>query len=275
MNLTPEELEDYLKGMEEQANDVTTHLASFFDSIERNTRRLNPKGRGKQDLFNTSPSEFEYSASWSVPEDETKQAQLDAWSTYELWYVQAEELVEEYRPSRVDVFTKGFSDFKSMLFLKVDPEDYTTKSLYSEITDIFYSQRSTVNSLPAKVEIQKFKAKRQISARMARDEIQRARELFADSFIRSSGVVAAVALERHLLTMCEESDSVTEYKPNHGISRLAQTLYESDVIDKTTWSDLKSLASIRETCAHPEDPGKEAVRRLINDSEEFIRSLRV
>jgi len=137
--------------------------------------------------------------------------------------------------------------------------------------DLFDEQRHILNSVPGRIESATLEAWQQISRRVEKEEIQQARELFDEEFIRASGVVAAVALERHLLTLCENSEGVEEYASNDGIARLSQTLYEADVIDKTAWNDLKSLASIRETCAHAEEPKKPAVRRLINDSEDFIR----
>ena len=129
-----------------------------------------------------------------------------------------------------------------------------------------------MKSIPAKLDAEKLRTRKQISGKLSRDEIQQARQLFNNDFIRASGVVAAVALERHLLTMCDNLDEVDHYDPTHGISRLAQTLKDSGVIDKTVWNDLRALASIRETCAHAEEPKREAVRRLINDTEEIIRN---
>jgi hypothetical protein len=137
-----------------------------------------------------------------------------------------------------------------------------------------HTQSGIVLGVSGKVEVERLKARRQISEQVAKDEIERAWQLFEEEYVRSAGVVAAVATERKLLTLCEESNAVEEYEPTHGITRLSQTLKEAGVIDKTTWNDLKAIASIRETCAHAEDPEKHRVRRLINDSGEFIRSRR-
>jgi len=209
---------------------------------------------------------------WQTPEGETKEYQRDARSDYEVWYISARSLIQEYLPAKLDLFESEYNTFKKHLSLEVSAS-MGSGELYNQIIDCFDEQRNLVKSIPAKIRAEKFKARRQISSRIVRDEIQQSRELFNQDFVRASGVVAAVALERHLLTVCENSENVTNYEANHGLSRLAQTLYESEEISKTVWNDIKALASIRETCAHPEEPKKEAVRRLINESEEFIRKI--
>lgn len=255
MDLSEQEAEAFIEDMSEDVRIIYRNLDTIFASVS-STQFNNNKRKDN----------------WTNPTGDLKQKQVNTWEIYESWYVQARELVTEYRPEMEEDFKKGFEDFKSILFLKVNPEAYDSSDALDEITNVFASQQSTLNSVPAKIGVQKLKAKHQLSARMVRDEIQRSRELFGDGFIRAGGIVASVALERHLLTMCEESENIDEYSPLHGISRLSQTLYEGEVINKTDWNDLKALASIRETCAHAEEPEKEAVRRLINEVEEYIRT---
>ncbi|WP_141551643.1 hypothetical protein [Natrinema sp. CBA1119] len=258
MSIGNDELEIHIEELEERAEDIEHHLTIFFDGVKNYPAGKNTLGH---QLF-----------SWQTPQGDTKKAQREAREKYEIWHTAARPLVDDYLPQRLNDFDSKYDGFKEIISLRVDAK-IGSKDVFDKAIDLFDQQRNLVKALPAKVKSEKFRAREQISSRLTRDEIQQARQLFNNDFIRASGVVAAVALERHLLTMCENSNEVDNYDPTHGISRLAQTLKDAGVIDKTIWNDLRALASIRETCAHAEEPEKEAVRRLINDTEDFIRSL--
>lgn len=257
MDLSKNEVQDFIDELENDAENIENEIENFCEKVRDTTTRT------EIDAIRVE---------WQTPEGATKEYQRDARSDYEAWYISARSLIEEYLPEKLKIFENKHKKFKKRINLEVSAK-MSSEELYNQIINSFDEQRNLVKSIPAKIRAEKFKARRQISSRMVRDEIQQARELFDDDFVRASGVVAAVALERHLLTICENSEKVTEYKANHGITRLAQTLYESEEINKTVWNDIKALASIRETCAHPEEPQKEAVRRLINESEELIREI--
>lgn len=253
---------------QDKAQEYIDELEELADSIEKRTQRMyfttgttNPrKVLGETGTRNII---------WRQPDDEILQLQKGIRRDYEVWYAKGEELVHEYLTQRFEEFEKEYDEIKKYLSLD---DRVASPNAFNCFVDHFMTQQSIVSAVPAKIEVRKLKVRRWLSKRIEKGEIQRARELFEKDFVRASGVIASVSLERHLITMCENSEKVSDFERNHGISRLAQTLYESDVIDKTTWHDLKALASIRGTCAHPEEPKKEAVRRLINEAEEFIRT---
>jgi hypothetical protein len=78
-------------------------------------------------------------------------------------------------------------------------------------------------------------------------------------------------LERHLQLESDEAD--LDYSHSDGISSLAQTLYEGDEINSTTLSNLETLGKIRNDCAHanPQQPEEHKVKKLIEDTEDYIR----
>ena len=201
----------------------------------------------------------------------SEKAKRAARRNHEAWQAKAEELVSEYRPKRESEFNELHSVIQSNLTLGGDDIAESKSQVRNNTLSALNRQVGIVRGAVGKVEVETLRARRQISNKVSRDEIERAWELFNENYIRSAGVVAAVAVERQLLTMCEESEAVEEYDPTHGISRLAQTLKEASVIDKTTWNDMKALASIRETCAHAEEPEEHRVRRLISDGESFVQ----
>lgn len=256
-----ESIRHHVEALESEAEEIESLAEDYFSEVERYVSSVHSRDGKNHE--------------WRTPKDSTKSLQRELRRDYEIWYNKVSPLVKEFVPSRHSKFSSQQKRINRAINLsKQDPDD-GTDAVFRYFVDKFDIQRNILNAIPARVEAQKLSVRRRLSQRIGRDEIQRARELLDEGFIRASGVVAAVALERHLLTMCENSNEVTNFNTNHGINRLSQTLYEADEIDKTTWNDLKALASIRETCAHPEEPNEPGVRRLIDESEEFIRELRI
>ena len=250
-----EEVEGVVKELEQEGDEIIQKLHTFF---------------GNSEIGRAGPLAENYS--WKGSPKATP-AKRTAKRKHVEWEARGEGLIKEYQPEKVEKFRSYGEEIQQATALgggRITEE--SPKAVSNRTINAMDLQIGMIRGVLGKIEMEELRARREISARVSRDEIERAWSLFEDEFIRSAGVIAAVAVERELLTQCEETEGVTEYNPNHGISRLAQTLYEADQISKTEWNDLKALASIRETCAHAEDPSKSAVRRLLSDSEEFIRS---
>lgn len=265
MNYFEGDIQDYVDSLERDAEEIEKQANEFFKGVE--TKLI----RSSTDAFGQTKTRKR----WRTPEGSTKEIQRELRSNYEIWCTKADNLVKQYLPQRLEKFRKYRSRIEDGIELNRPKASKGADEARTDFIDYFDVQRNMVKSIPAKIEAEEVGVRRRISKRIERDGIQQARKLLENDFIRASGVVASVSLERHLLTMCENSESVSDYEPNHGINRLSQTLYEAGEIDKTTWNDLKALASIRETCAHPEEPNKPAVQRLIDESEDFIQELRI
>jgi len=261
MDFSEQKVQDYLQELGSDAEEIEEKAERFFTSLDTERKQTT-------DPISSSKSMKTF---WAGPEGALRDTQRELKSQYENWYTRAENLVAEYLPSRLEEFEEGRSEIKKYLCLDKPSAARGGETAFNDFVDLFDEQRHILNSVPGRIESASLNAWRQISGRVEKDEIQQAWELFEEDFVRASGVVAAVAVERHLLTLCENSEEVEDYEPNHGISRLSQTLHEADVISKTAWNDLKAMASIRETCAHAEEPERPAVRRLITDSEDFVR----
>jgi hypothetical protein len=123
------------------------------------------------------------------------------------------------------------------------------------------------------LETERLKVRRGLSDEIITEELYQAKTLLDDANIRAAGVVAGVALERHLLTLCEVCDREIEYDYSDGIRSLAESLYIVDKITQTTKGQLEHLADIRNDCAHAneEEPDERSVERLIEQAEELVR----
>lgn len=199
------------------------------------------------------------------------EAQYDILEEYEGWHSQGRFLVSAYLPNRESEFENLHDNFRKALMCEVDIDN--AGSYQRKLLGPIKSQKAILQSIPDKVEIEELKARKQISEKITIDEIQRAKTLIEESHVRPAGVVAGVALERHLLTLCETSDQDLDFGYMDGIASLAKTLSNAGEIDDNKERQLEYLGGIRNDCSHAnkEEPNKAEVERLIDQSQEFIQ----
>lgn len=255
-----EEVRGEIQALEEQAEEIESLFSTFFKQVPSVSSEV--IGAGYY---------------WGQYSEGAENIQREALQKYEVWYNISETLVSEYIPNRLDDFKQHYKDFKERLLLQKKARGDTRKVLNAQYGD-FDSQRGILQSIPSKVRIEELRVRKQISQEISQGELDKARNLFDEGETRASGVIAGVALERYLLMYCENRE--VEYKYNDGIAALSQKLYEDDgveEVDSSTDKHLQHLASIRAKCAHAneENPKEEEVRRLIEDSEDFIRGRKI
>lgn len=68
--------------------------------------------------------------------------------------------------------------------------------------------------------------------------------------IRAAGVITGVALERHLITLCESSSEELDFGYMDVITSLAYTLNEAGEITDDDKRSLDYLAGIRDNCSY-------------------------
>lgn len=209
---------------------------------------------------------------WDTPSGEIEELQRETLTKYEVWYNTAYPLISEYLSNRSNDFVDHYHEFKQRLELEEKAPEKTRESLNAQNAN-FDSQRSMLDSIAPRVQVEELRVREQVSKDVAQTELDRARELFDEGELRVSGVLAGVALERYLLMLCENADDEIGYSYRDGISTLAQKLYEADEINSTSEKHLQHLADIRADCAHAneENPDDEDVRRLIEDIEDYVR----
>lgn len=203
---------------------------------------------------------------------------IDALANYERWYNASYPLIAEYLPDRLDEFRERYEAIRSGLELDFDyireNDIDNVGTLRSRMLTGMVFQTNLLNSIPARVESESLKAKRAISGDIVSTEVQKAKELFDEGHVRAAGVIGGVALERHLLTLCESAEQELGFDRMYGITNLATTLSSASEISDDDQRLLEYLAGIRNKCSHASDKGpeKREVERMLNDIDEFIRS---
>ena len=196
----------------------------------------------------------------------------DLMEEYEVWFNQSLTVVSSYLPRREADFTNAYSTIASLINL--DNCDRTKVEVYnSEFRRDLTTQRNLLKSIPPKLDAEKLRVRKEISSEVASEEVHQAKRLFEGDLIRPAGVIAGVAIERHLLTRCEVSERDVEYEYDYGIKALAQALYNADIISKTQHGQIEYLAKLRNQCAHAdeEEPTPTDVDRLITQTEDILR----
>ncbi|WP_455449741.1 hypothetical protein [Natrinema thermotolerans] len=258
MTVSREAVDSYLEELNDLAEEILIETEWFFNSAE--VERKVDRAVG------------EVTYVWKTPNSNQKKQQQKIIEKYLEWYAGGRSLVSEYIPEELDEFENLKGDFYQRITLNT-PARSSPKKTYSPAHDAFVTQRGIVNSVSQIIAVEQLKVKKQISKSLSKDEVGKSRHLLDQGFPRASGVLAGIALERHLLTLCEESNEELDFHHDDGIASLSQTLYEGDEIDKTTLSALETLSSLRADCAHAneKEPSEHKVRRLIEDTEDYIR----
>lgn len=264
MPATADTIELYVEQLEEDADEIVEMIDRLYHEAEKGHKLV----RGNFPIGAASRGDTK--RIWEDPEGETKELQDELRAAYESWYARAEELITKHLHTRLDDFERRRSQMKDYARLSVnanhDPEHYVNNA-----ADMFAEQRNIVKAIPAKVEAEKLSLRRQVSDAFAQDDLLQARDLLDEELNRAAGVVAGVALERHLQTECDEAE--LEYDHKDGIASLAQTLYEAGEINSTTLSNLETLGQIRNDCAHAnqEEPNEHKVKKIIDDTDDYVR----
>lgn len=145
------------------------------------------------------------------------------------------------------------------------PHGYSQISVRSSLPFFVHTMdkaRALLKSCVSELESRELPLKTELSFTVSVDEFDTAESLLATSteeaIIRASGVVARVALERHLLTVAESRGIVIEKNPptksKAAASDVLTTLAKHTLITPIQKSGLEHLFKIGNNCAHPKEP---------------------
>lgn len=143
----------------------------------------------------------------------------------------------------------------------------------------FQKARALFISLLDEMNSKELLMKSELSFAVAADEFVTARTIFNDNrqdetALRVSGFITRIALERHLLTVADSRLIEIEVNPKNkkraDTNDILTTLKKLNVINAIQKSELKSLFTIGNNCAHPKEKiEKEDVDRLIKRAHEL------
>lgn len=211
------------------------------------------------------------------------------WVEYQTWYSEAKVLIKQLLPDRLDDFIRFYEkpkarkdityenyrieDFLQSLIITKDwPE---TKVVGPDAAILqFRQQQAILAAVLARFESSLFDIRQLVQADLFDSELSAALELLKNGFIRASGAVAGVVLEKHLAQVAENHNIKTR-KKHPTISDFNDLLKKGDVLDTPSWRQIQRLGDIRNLCDHNKErePTKDETNELISGVEKFIKTL--
>lgn len=215
---------------------------------------------------------------------------IDFGTEYENWYSEALEVIKQILPSRYEDFKSLYKDEKrkdkDISYLTYTMSDYmiglrTTRG-YDQTVVVdtkaaipkFQQQVKILKSAERKFESSLFEIKQLFQADLFDSEIDTARELLKNGYIRAAGAVAGVVLEKHL-EQISISHNIKIKRGKPSISDYNDALKEAEVLDVPTWRFIQHLADLRNLCDHKKqrEPKPEEIEDLINGVDKVSKTV--
>jgi hypothetical protein len=213
----------------------------------------------------------------------------DFHSEYQMWYSEALLLIKQLLPDRLTDFIRYYEKPKSrkeITFENYRIEDClqglnVTKGWEKEkivgpeaAIPHFRQQLAIIKSVRKRFESSLFDIVQLLQADLFDSELDSSKELLKKGFVRGSGAMAGVVLEKHLFQVVK-NHNLSLKKKNPTISDFNDLLKQSDVVDISKWRFIQRLGDLRNACDHNKEmePEQEDILELIQGVEKITKTL--
>lgn len=208
---------------------------------------------------------------------------------YQGWYSEAQALVRQILPDRLADF-QSYYEFprvrKDITFQNYMVRDYlqglriTRGGGYEVIVDKsaaipeFVQQLNIVKAARDKLDSALIDLTAIMQADLFDSEVASARALAKAGYLRATGAICGVVIEKHLQQVCD-AHGITIRKKNPGISDLNQALKDEDAVSVPQWRFIQHLADIRNLCDHAKgkEPTKDEIEGLLSGTEKVLKTV--
>ena len=210
---------------------------------------------------------------------------------YQQWYTEAHAVILQIIPTRIGEFEELYfgnrksKDINASTYgvqhwlngVRSNIDRFTGEKFFDDFAAAsmkFKTQFEILCSANSRFTSSLFDIRQILQADLFDSELDAARELLKNGFLRGAGAIAGVVLERHLGQVIKNHKVITK-KKNLSISELNDLLKNNGVIDVPTWRNIQRLADLRNLCDHNNvvEPKKEDVSELIENTEKTIKTL--
>jgi hypothetical protein len=268
-------------------------MISNLERYKKDLASLINKGHDLHDalLFECFPDELEKAA--KTKEDKSTVAAFKTLpkfdSAYQSWYSAAKVLIRQLLPDRLADFVRHYEKpkpRKDISFENYRIEDCLqglkiTRGWEKEkvvgrdaALPHLKQQMAILESVQDRFESSLFEIRQLVQADLFDSELEAAKELAKQKFLRAAGAVAGVVLERHLGQVCD-NHSLKPAKKNPSIGDFNDVLKNGDIIDTPQWRFVQHLADIRNLCDHNKqiEPTAEQVNDLVSGVSKLTKTL--
>jgi hypothetical protein len=210
---------------------------------------------------------------------------------YQNWYTLTLAVVRQIIPQRLNEFENLYlADSKRnkinkanftiqdwlngyRLYIAIIPDDYDIDDIDIVILK-FQTQKSILESASQRFENSLFDIKKIVQADLFDSEIDAAKELLRNGYLRAAGAIAGVLLEKHLNEVCE-NHNVKINKKSPSISDYNDLLKNNNAIEVHIWRFIQRLGDIRNLCDHKKthEPEENEIMELINGVDKIIKTI--
>ena len=203
-------------------------------------------------------------------------------NNYEVWYTKALLLVKQILPQRYDDFKLKYRDDKrkqltSSTYTILDGlnlvENKARSVFISRATMPLLQQIEIVKSCKLSFESQIYNMQLLLQADIFDSEIDSAKHLLKMGFLRASGAICGVVIEKHFKSISEKHKIVIK-KKSPCISDYNDA-FKDNIYDTLEWRRIQRLGDIRNLCDHSKDrePTKDEVEELISGTERITKTI--
>lgn len=209
-------------------------------------------------------------------------------SAYQAWYSEAQLIIKLFLPDRLNDFTSLY-EAKGRKEIKQDNyviEDYLKDTVITAGFDkkvvasppdaipVFQQQLNILNSVNARFESSLFDIKQLLQADLLDAELQTAKLLAKNEFLRSAGTICGLVLEKHLVQVCH-SHNLKLNKKNPSIADFNDLLKKQEIYDFPQWRLIQYLGQIRDLCCRNKKaaPTADDVTDMIDGVEKVIKTI--
>lgn len=242
--------------------------------------------------FEHDPEGFKEGASGEIGEEATRTLVDDLpyfKEDYQVWYSEALALIKQVLPERVKDFTSFYEcprGRKAITIQNYVIRDYLQGFKITQSHDSsviapanpavyeFYQQLSIVKAAKLALDSSLINLTTILQADLFDSEVESARELKKAGFLRASGAICGVVVEKHLKQMCANRQIVIR-KTKPTLSDLNELLKKNDVISTVEWRFIQRLFDIRNICCHDSEhePTKQNLDDLLDGTSKILKTL--
>ncbi len=210
---------------------------------------------------------------------------------YQAWYSEALPVVQQLQPERYEEFRTLYrldKPAKNLDVVTYSINDYIhgtgVKETYSGEREAVFDvanvalgklgfQVNILNSAKSRLSSLLTDIRGTLEASLLDDELETAEELLGAKHLRSAGVIAGVALERHLASVIASHQIA--FRKKRQIGNLNDALKEAKLYDVARWRQIQRFADIRNLCGHDgeREPSAEEVSELIAGTQKTIATV--
>lgn len=249
-----------------------------FDEVKMEIKELVEEGYKLTAGLTKCADYYSYNTSLK---DKEKDSVVFFINNYEIWFSKVLLIVKKFLPDRYSDF---YSLYKDERRREITGQNYTISDAIQGQDDyLTFSPKNAIPKMMQQVSILKtcleyfdkriFDIETVLQADIFDSEIESAKHLLKMGFLRASGAVSGVVLEKHFSNVCTNRN-ISISKKNPTIADYNDALKDK-AYDTLEWRRVQRLGDIRNLCDHNKDrePTKEEVEELILGTDRVIKTV--